>query len=1050
MFSSRVTRCLQACLFLTLWANCAEQPDLPAEGSPSHEAVAGSPLEAKASRPRFVPGRLVVKFRAETKAAATPTTLSLTGMDYRREDALADGAEIWTLATADALQGQSLAEQERLTEAAVKALRERGDVEYAQLDYYLEYAAEPVDELYPLQWNLHAIGMPEAWLSLEYGATSTGNVKIAVLDTGRLEHPDLSTRWGAGADFGYQPDSGVVSDPDPTSTGSWHHGLHVAGILGARWDSQGIAGICKDCPLMPVKISSVENKPIMTSVARAIRWAVDNGARVINMSFGTAPEEDVQCVEAPLIQQAITYAIDSGVVVVAAAGNEHTDPANVTPASCQGVLTVGATQPNGQLAAYSNRGPGISLVAPGGGPDVYGNGVGCVDPFPLAPYNGLGGVVSDWAISKVGPLIGPSDYCHRYLSGTSMAAPHVAGVAALLLAQRPFWTVEQVKQRILSTTHPVAGCPSTQCGAGMLDAGKAVIRYLDFPGARCTFSSTISGGTFSCIVDEATGGLVPYTHSWAMVSGQAQLTASTSLTAQGTCAPNTSFVLRHTVIDAEGGNLSRDHTLQCPRLPLDASFWFQQIPSSLRAERVYSVSVTMHNTGTEPWTAAAGFKLKAIAPVGQPNFWGTSEVELSPTDSIGLGQTKEFLIGITTPYDLGTYPFQWQMVKAGVPFGQPSPLTQLNVTLPANDAVYVRHTVPTRVVVGSTFDISFTLRNTGTATWTQASGHRLGSQNPQDNTTWGTNRVAPPSGASAGRGQEMTFTATLTAPSTPGARPMQWRMVQDGPTPAWFGAWTENPLIDVVPPPRDAAYVSQSGPTTVMANTPFLYSVTMRNTGTEAWRADTGFTLTALHPAWSNAVGTLAPGELVLPGQEKTFHVQVTPTGVPDSYPLQWRMTQNVTGVFGQASSSVPIKVIPQSLAEFVSQTVPPQVLPGQVFPASITLRNSGTTTWGAYSGFQLAPVVGMMAGGDWGIESLPLAPGELILPGQVKTFSFNATAPQEQGYRQFQWRMRLEVSPQTYISFGAPTQLTELLVAGPCYCPPGEVCPDVECQEEQ
>ncbi|MCE9669812.1 S8 family serine peptidase [Myxococcus stipitatus] len=1019
-----------------------------AESPSIQESVAGSPLEEKPTRPRFVPGRVIVKFREGTKGGAARTTLSLTGMTYQREDTLAVGAEIWTLASPGAWVGHSLAEQEGLTEAAVEALRSREDVEYAHPDYYLEYSAEPVDELYPLQWNLRAIRMTEAWQSLEYAGTNTSTVKIAVVDTGRLEHPDLAGRWGAGIDVAYPPDSGVVSDPDPASTGRWHHGLHVAGILGARWDTQGTAGICKDCPLLPVKISAEDDLPVISSVARAITWSVTNGARVINMSFGTHPDQDIRCASVQSLQATINHALDAGVVLVAAAGNhDGADPALVTPASCQGVLTVAATLPNGQLAAYSNKGPAVALVAPGGGPEITGDGIGCDDP--LTTYDGQGGVVSAWAIYKPGPSIGAGDYCYRYLSGTSMAAPHVAGVAALLIAQRPAWTAEQVKQRILSTTHPVIGCPSTQCGAGMLDAGKAIIRYLDFPSAQCTLDTVGTEGRFSCTIGEASGGLTPYTHTWSVVSN-AQLTASTPFTAQGTCTPNSDFVLRHTVQDAEGANLTRDHTLRCPRPALDASFWFQQLPSVLRAERVYSVSVTMHNTGTEPWTAAAGFKLKAIAPVGHPNFWGTSEVELSPTDSIGLGQTKEFLIGITTPYDLGTYPFQWQMVKAGVPFGQPSPLTQLNVTLPANDAVYVRHTVPTRVVVGSTFDISFTLRNTGTATWTQASGHRLGSQNPQDNTTWGTNRVAPPSGASAGRGQEMTFTATLTAPSTPGARPMQWRMVQDGPTPAWFGAWTENPLIDVVPPPRDAAYVSQSGPTTVMANTPFLYSVTMRNTGTEAWRADTGFTLTALHPAWSNAVGTLAPGELVLPGQEKTFHVQVTPTGIPDSYPLQWRMTQNATGVFGQASSSVPIKVIPQSLAEFVSQTVPPQVLPGQVFPASITLRNSGTTTWGIYSGFQLAPVVGMMAGGDWGIESLPLAPDELILPGQVKTFSFNATAPQEQGYRQFQWRMRLEVSPQTYISFGEATQATEILVAGPCYCPPGEVCPDVECQEQQ
>ncbi|MCP3097979.1 S8 family serine peptidase [Myxococcus sp. K15C18031901] len=1048
MFSSRVTRCLQACFILFLWAGCAEPPG-PEEESPLQPAVAARPLEEEAPRPRFVPGRVVVKFRGGTKAPAARTTLSLTGMTYQQADVLAEGAEIWTLAAPDALKGQSVAEQERLTEAALEVLRGRDDVEYAHLDYYLAYTAEPTDALYPLQWNYPAVRMAEAWQSLEYAATNTSTVKIAVLDSGRLEHPDLSGRWGAGIDYGYETPG--MSDPNPAADGRWHHGLHVAGILGARWDTEGIAGICKDCPLLPVKISSTGDAPIMSNVARAIRWSVDNGARVINMSFGTLAPNVVRCSTTVSLQEAITYAVNSGVVVVAAAGNDARDPAEVIPASCQGVLVVAATQPNGQLAGYSNRGASVSLAAPGGGPDVYGNGIGCVDPTPLAPYNGLGGVVSTWAVSKPGGSIGSGDYCHRYLSGTSMAAPHVAGVAALLIAQRPTWSVAQVKQRLLSTATPVALCPASQCGAGLLDAGKAVIRYLNFPGAQCALGATMSGGTFSCTVEEATGGIAPYAHTWSIVSN-AQLTASTPLTAQGTCTPNSDFVLRHMVVDAEGANLSRDHTLRCPRLPLDASVSFQQLPSSaLRPERVYSVSVTMQNTGSEPWTAAGGFKLQAIAPAGNPHFWGVSQVELAPGESIGPGQSKQFLFAITTPYELGSYPFQWQMAKAGHGlFGEASPLTSLQVTLPSRDAVFVRHVVPTSVVVGSPFTVSVTLRNTGSGTWSLANGDRLGSQNPQDNTTWGTNRILPAPGASAARGEEMTFTATLTAPSTPGPRSMQWRMVQDGTTPMWFGAWTENPTIQVVLPPHDAAYVRQSGPTTVMGNTPFLYTVTMRNTGTEAWRSDTGFTLTAQHPAWSNAVGTLSPGEIVLPGQEKIFQVQVTPTGIPDSYPLQWRMSQTRTGGFGQPSSSVPIKVIPQFQAEFVSQTVPTQVLPGQVFPVTLTLRNSGTTTWGAYSGFQLAPLVEKPNGSNWGIASLPLAPDEVVPPGQSKTFSFDATAPQDQGGRVFQWRMRLEVSPQTYIAFGAPTQEAEILVAGPCYCPPGTMCPDVLCEEPQ
>ncbi len=1036
MHSSRFLYCLQACLFLVLWANCGEPPAPDPRPAPALQS--SSKLEEpRAALPRFVPGRVIVKFRpaAQGKASTVSAPMTLNGLTFQQADVLPVGAEIWTLSSTESLTNKSVDEQEALTLAAVEALRLRSDVEYAHEDLYLHYFSVPTDPYYSLQWHYPAIHLPEAW------QTVTGNVKIAVLDSGKLAHPDLADRWGVGHDFGYETPG--ASDADPTSDGRWHHGLHVAGILGAKWDTYGVAGVCKDCTLLPVKVSSTDDAPILSNVGRAIDWSVQNGARVINMSFGTGAPHVASCLDYPSIQQAITNAINAGVVVVAAAGNDSRDPGVVVPASCHGVIAVAATMPNGQLAPYSNRGPSVTLTAPGGGPEFFGDGLACNDLTPMAPYNGTGGSVSAWAVSKPGPTVFGQDFCHRYLSGTSLAAPHVAGVAALLMTQRPHWTSAQITQRLLQAVITVPGCVPGTCGAGMLDASKAVITALHLPAPTC--GPGAGPGTFSCASTLASGGVSPYHQTWSSLAN-ATLTASSELSAQGTCTAGTDATLRLAVVDDEGSGLSRDLTFRCPGPAHDASFWFQEVLTFMQADRVYSVSVTMRNTGTEPWTAASGFRLQSIAPAGNTAFWGTDRVELAPGESIAPQTNKTFLFTVTTPYALGTYPFRWQMMKEGHGlFGAPTPERQIDVTVPIRDSVFVRQSVPTTVVVGSTFQATFTMKNTGSDTWTLAHFYRLGSQ-PVASSTWGRQRIYLNPTDSAARGQELTFSDTLTAPTTPGVYTMSWRMVQDTfEQPVYFGAFTEPVTITVTLPPRDAAFVRQSGPTTVMGGNAFTYHVTMRNTGTQAWRADTGFSLRNLSSAWSSSNGALAPGEEVAPGAEKTFSVTVNAPLTSGPQALQWRMWQTQTGAFGQATQSTTVQVIPRAHATFVSQTVPTRVEPGQSFPVTLRMRNSGDTTWGELPGVQLAPLP-EFRGNNWGHASIPLELGDRVKPGAERTFSFTATAPTTQGPHAFQWRMRVRVDATTAIDFGEASSLVNILVADRCYCPPGELCPDVDC----
>lgn len=434
-----------------LVAACGGEAPTPPTEAPASQA----PAPLKEAKRRFVPGRVIVKFRDTEEASLRASPPTVRGFRAQEVKALSGGARLWSVEPEQQRPGASVAQEEADVLAALEALRKDPRVEYAHADLYMEYFAVPSDPLYSQQWHYPLINLPTAWNSV------TGSVKVAVLDTGRLDHPDLSGKWTAGYDFG-------DNDADPTDDDTYHHGLHVAGLIAARANNGiGGAGICWGCTLMPVKVSN-NNAPVMSNVGNAIRWAADNGARVINMSFGTN-DGTSPCSSYAYMQSAVDYAVQKNVVVVAAAGNSTADTANVTPASCTGVIAVAAAGRDGQLASYSNRGERVDVTAPGGGPPFYGDGINC--PADGTTYSGTDGAVSTWAAYKPGTTLVSTDYCYRYLSGTSMASPHVAGLAALILSQRPSMTPAQVTARIKGTATPLL-CKA--CGTGLINAGAAI------------------------------------------------------------------------------------------------------------------------------------------------------------------------------------------------------------------------------------------------------------------------------------------------------------------------------------------------------------------------------------------------------------------------------------------------------------------------------------------------------------------------------------------------------------------------------------------------
>ena len=357
-----------------------------------------------------------------------------------------------------------------------RAVREANpDIDYIEPDRLLQAQAVVNDPYLPLQWDLGpgagGIGATAAW-----GGSTGKGVVVAVLDTGIRPHADLAANLLAGYDMISEPaiaNDGDGRDPDPTDPGdavgpgecgtgslasasSWH-GTHVAGTIAAMSNNGlGIVGVAPEAKVLPVRVLG-KCGGYVSDIADAITWASggsvegvpDNAtpARVINLSLGGPGTCD------RTTQEAITEARARGAVVVVAAGNAAADASTFMPANCAGVITVAAVDRRGARAYYSNYGVVVDVAAPGG-------------DMRVAASDGILSTLNDGVAA-------PGADTYAYYQGTSMAAPHVAGVAALMLSANPALTPAEVAQR-LSASARVAPGICQQCGRGIVDAVAAV------------------------------------------------------------------------------------------------------------------------------------------------------------------------------------------------------------------------------------------------------------------------------------------------------------------------------------------------------------------------------------------------------------------------------------------------------------------------------------------------------------------------------------------------------------------------------------------------
>jgi thermitase len=389
-----------------------------------------------ATEPQQIPGQIIVKFRDNGAAAG-----------LLRQSGLSEGAGIGST-------GAHLIKVPAGKEAQlIESLSRNPNVEYAEPDQLVTAATD--DEYFGRQYALQnfgqsftntdktqtiATGTPDADVdAVEAWTQSTGKgVKVAIVDTGVAnDHEDISEKVVARANFS---DSKIVNPEDYDKYG---HGTHVAGIVAAKHNSTGVAGVCPDCSILDAKVLNDSGSGSSSAIAKGIDWAVANGAQVINMSLG-------QRVSSRVLETAVNNAWAKGVVLVAAAGNAGTQ-APIYPGAYANVISVAATDNNDKKASFSTYGKWVDVAAPG--VDVYST-------FPIHPFV-LG--------TQNGRSMG-----YDIASGTSMASPVVAGIAALVWKTPAGTANKAVRAQIESTADPIFGT-GTSWAKGRVNACKAVV-----------------------------------------------------------------------------------------------------------------------------------------------------------------------------------------------------------------------------------------------------------------------------------------------------------------------------------------------------------------------------------------------------------------------------------------------------------------------------------------------------------------------------------------------------------------------------------------------
>ena len=414
---------------------------------------------------------------------------------------------------------------------------------------------------------------------------------------------------------------------------------------------------------------------------------------------------------------------------------------------------------------------------------------------------------------------------------------------------------------------------------------------------------------------------------------------------------------------------------------------------------------TMQNVGTNSWTTAGGYSLMTINPLNNVT-WGVNREYIPAANPTVAPNAQVTFNGLmTAPSTPGTYTMQWQMGRSGVPFGDTTQLVTIQVYAGPDNAQFVSSTpVPTSIGPNLTFSATINMKNLGTATWGSAY-----SLVPVGSNNFGvTGIIAPTTAPNA----SAAFTATFTAPATPGTYTFRMRMAHNGTK---FGQPSTS--LTVVVATEAAFFVSRSGATSVNAGADFYATYSYKNTGGSTWSSATGYYLSIFPTTDTKWTATrINIPSPIGPGATLTNAALCTAPLTPGTYTMQWQMTKNGVA-FGDKSplTSITVLAAADNAQFFRNDNVPLTVVHGTTFNATVIMQNLGSATWN--STYSLVPI----GTSNFGITSLPAVS---TLPSHTDSFAATFTAPSTPGTYRFQWRMS-----HGGVKFGQPSAVITITV---------------------
>lgn len=652
----------------------------------------------------------------------------------------------------------------------------------------------PNDPSYSLQWGIAQVDLPEAWDLVRGSATVT----VGIVDTGIDGlHEDLTGRVVDGYNF---VSNAAISTNSPSDDNS--HGTNIAGVIGALTNNgKGIAGTDWNANLMPLKVADQAGNADATAVTNAILYAADHGVDVLNLSLGSS-------IDNAAVREAVAYAASTGVTMIAAAGNESGQPI-LYPAAYSGVIAVGSIDASDVRSSFSNSGPELDVMAPGEG-----------------------------IVSTTFKATTPTNHSqYETVSGTSVAAPYVSGIAALLLDYHPGLTPTDIESILRSTADKPAGMQgetnTNTYGYGRVNALKALEGFGDYHAsyvAQNNFPTAASGETVSLSLQIQNTGRSSWPASIVRL-GTDRAADRSSVFSRGSGWIGTNRVgLSSTEVNpGETGTFT--FTYQIPstlppgvyreyfRPVADGFGWMEDmgiywditVTSGYQASFVNQTSfpsllpgessqfeLTIMNTGRATWTPEiirlGTDRGENRTPIfGRGNGWlSENRVQLQETTVVpGSLGTFRFTYQVPTDLPAGRYREYFRPVADGLGW-----LSDLGVywdvvvgeTAEAYPfAVASQNSYPT-LSVGQSYQFRLVIQNTGIRTWSRDS-IRLGTDRAADRTPvftlgagWmGTNRIAMQESVVA-PGQTATFLFSYQVPSglASGSYRESFRLVADG------------------------------------------------------------------------------------------------------------------------------------------------------------------------------------------------------------------------------------------------------------------------------